>query len=439
MSKLRIAIIGAGLGGLTLASAITFMDEDRKIEVDVYEAVPELAEIGAGINLWPRTYQLLSKIGLRDDVLRHCEQAKKDSSLIFEFRKSDQPNGFKILNMYDEGGLVRIHRADLQRILLDDATKRCRLHLSSKLVSYTEHEDSVQMVFENGSTGTCDLLIGADGVKSVMRRLFLANQPGDGYKESIDPVWSGSCAYRGIISREELFKKFPGHRAAQDSVMYVGKNKHVVVYPMSEGRYINVGGYVFDSSKEDTRFEGSSSSDISQDDLFSVFEHWEPEVQALLQCIPKPTKWTICHLRPLKTFGNGRVLLLGDSAHAMTPHTGSGAGQAMEDAYVLAHILTRSSIAQLNDHVPFITQTYDAIRRPMANAELKMSVTCGKLLGLIDEDGDLGQVEDGDEEVPHEVLVKFINKIQTRWRSPWKASLDEECEKSSKLLQELVN
>ncbi|KIL58547.1 hypothetical protein M378DRAFT_27484 [Amanita muscaria Koide BX008] len=221
MSKLRIAIIGAGLGGLTLASAITSMDEDRKIEVDVYEAAPKLAEIGAGISLWPRTYQLLSKIGLRDEVLRHCdgEQAKKDPSLVFEFRKSNQPNGFKILNMYEEGGLVRIHRANLQKILVNHATKRCRLHLSSKLVSYTEHEDSVQMVFENGSTGTCDLLIGADGVKSVMRRLFLTNQPGDGYKESIDPVWSGSYAYRGIVSSEELFKKLPGHRAARDSVM----------------------------------------------------------------------------------------------------------------------------------------------------------------------------------------------------------------------------
>ena len=109
------------------------------------------------------------------------------------------------------GGLVRIHRADLQRILLKRALSYCRLHLSRKLVLYTEHPDGVHLLFEDGSTATCDLLVGADGIKSTVRKLFLSSQPGTGYQESIEPVWTGWYAYRGIVPREELVKRIPNH------------------------------------------------------------------------------------------------------------------------------------------------------------------------------------------------------------------------------------
>lgn len=117
------------------------------------------------------------------------------------------------------GGVVRIHRADLQRIMVKHALTHARLHLSRKLVSYTEHADSVHLEFMDGSKGTCDLLVGADGIKSTVRRIFLASRPGNGYQKSIEPIWTGSYAYRGIIPRNTVLNRFPGHRATRNPVM----------------------------------------------------------------------------------------------------------------------------------------------------------------------------------------------------------------------------
>ncbi|SRR6266550_4825441 len=117
------------------------------------------------------------------------------------------------------GEAFKIRRADLQKILLKKASTYARLHLSSKLVSYTECLDSVQLEFLDGSKRTCQLLVGADGIKSTVRRIFLENRPRDGYQESIEPVWIGTYAYRGIVPREVLLKGSPGHRAARVPVM----------------------------------------------------------------------------------------------------------------------------------------------------------------------------------------------------------------------------
>ena len=117
------------------------------------------------------------------------------------------------------GGVVRIHRRDLQNILLKRALARARLHLSSKLVSYIEHPDCVHLEFEDGSIRTCDLLVGADGIKSTIRRLFLASQHKDGYQESVGPVWTGTYAYRGIVPRDVLLERMPGHRVTRIPMM----------------------------------------------------------------------------------------------------------------------------------------------------------------------------------------------------------------------------
>lgn len=156
-------------------------------------------------------------------------------ALAFEFRKSDQKNGHPILDLYVKGspnhvkfrvsdksfsgGVVRIHRADLQRIMMKHALTHARLHLSRKLVSYTEHADSVHLEFMDGSKRTCDLLVGADGIKSTVRRIFLASRPGNGCQKSIEPIWTGSYAYRGVIPRHTVLDRFPGHRVTRNPVM----------------------------------------------------------------------------------------------------------------------------------------------------------------------------------------------------------------------------
>ena len=100
--------------------------------------------------------------------------------------------------------------------MLKNALTHARLHLASKLVSYTEHPDSVSLEFMDGSKRTCDLLVGADGIRSTMRRIFLTSRHG---QESIEPVWTGTYAYRGLIPRDALLKTMAGHRATRVPVI----------------------------------------------------------------------------------------------------------------------------------------------------------------------------------------------------------------------------
>jgi salicylate hydroxylase len=118
--------------------------------------------------------------------------------------------GFRLI--WFSGGIFKIHRADLQRVLLKMALAHARVHLANKLVSYTEHPDSISLEFENGSKRTCHLLVGADGIKSIVRKLFLASRPG---QESSEPVWTGTYAYRGLIQRDVLLKAMPSHRVTR--------------------------------------------------------------------------------------------------------------------------------------------------------------------------------------------------------------------------------
>ena len=115
-----------------------------------------------------------------------------------------------------KGGAIRFHRADLQQGLASGLTGR--LHLSHRLVSYEEIRNEVHLTFQDGSSAICDLLVGVDGIKSVVRKCFLEKR-GLLSSPSYNPVWTGSIAYRGLVSVDEINKEFPGHRAVTTSVM----------------------------------------------------------------------------------------------------------------------------------------------------------------------------------------------------------------------------
>ena len=115
-----------------------------------------------------------------------------------------------------QGGAIRFHRADLQRALITKSSGR--LHLSHRLVSYEEVGDEIHLTFQDGSSAICDLLIGVDGIKSAVRKCFL-EQRGQPSSPSFHPVWTGSYAYRGLVTADELEKEFPGHRAVIMPVM----------------------------------------------------------------------------------------------------------------------------------------------------------------------------------------------------------------------------
>ncbi|KAI0332657.1 salicylate hydroxylase [Cubamyces sp. BRFM 1775] len=376
-TKLRVAICGGGVGGLTCAVALSRCSD---VHVDVYEAAAEFTEVGAGIGVWPRTWKILCSLGLADDLCKIAIVPPTDEPKVaFHFRKGDQAQGIDFHTLVTPGGMLAFHRADFHAVLLRHLSPRCRTFTRKRLVSYHQNasssHNSLSLRFHDGSTATCDLLIGADGVKSAARRILVeelaavarAKGRGDIARQCLDagpPKWSGTLAYRTIIPSDKLRHLLPNHRVLENPMVYFGKNTQLTVYPIARGKLINFAAMRARYDREYTTFDQPWVQDAPLDELLGDFEQWEPEVQALIKCIEKVNRWAIHTTLPLPSFVSGRVALLGDAAHAMMPYQGAGAGQAIEDAYVLSNVLadprtTRSTLDRA-------MHAYDAVRRPFA-------------------------------------------------------------------------
>ncbi|KAF8964493.1 salicylate hydroxylase [Flammula alnicola] len=427
--RLRIAIIGAGIGGLTLSSALGILDREHSLDVNIYEGAAQISEIGAGINFWPRTWKIMKVLGLEQKLVQWLPQIPDDSErTVFQVRKSDQEEGIYIRDIKTKGGSVRFHRADLQQTLRSQISGT--LHLSHRLISFEETEKEVRLYFLNGKIATCDLLIGMDGIKSVVRRGFLQKQ-GFLKSPSLDPVWSGSFAYRGLIPTEKLEGLFPGHRATSIPMLYVGKLKHLIVYPVSHDKLVNVVAFVTDPSKKGTHHDGPTTTTCEQEEVLAAFRGWETEVRALVQCIERPTKWAIRALIPLDRYASGRVILAGDAAHAMTPHQGAGAGQAVEDAYILASLLCHKLSTKAN--VPKISEIYNSVRCPEGNRVLEGSEISGMLSQLVAPGFE--EVQEGDTEVPLEKLRDLYEVFSRQWDWAWKETAEDDRRRAIEMLE----
>ncbi|KAF4609568.1 hypothetical protein D9613_012306 [Agrocybe pediades] len=415
---LRIAIIGAGIGGLSLSAGLGHMAKERNLEINIYEAASRISEIGAGINVWPRTWSIYKSLGLEDVLLPLLPEKPNDSMRVyFKVRKSDQPKGVHIQDLKMKGGALRFHRAQLQRALL--SRMHGQLHLSHRLVSYEETEDEVTLEFANGVKATCDLLVAYDGINSTVRRCFLSKH-GKADSPSVNPVWSGDTAYRTLVDADVLEANFPGHRALTNPVMYTGKGKHLIVYPVSNDKLVNFIMCTKDLSKNGTLFDGPIASTCPKEELLDQLPNWEPEVQALVKSSEKMTKWIIRSLVPLEKYASGRVALCGDAAHAMTPHQGMGAGQAIEDAYILGSLLAQK--ISNADMVSKVTEIYNAIRCPIGNMALEKSRRCGNLCQLLGPG--FGNVKDGDANLPRWKLLRITKGYDKELEWVWKESAD---------------
>ncbi|KIK50758.1 hypothetical protein GYMLUDRAFT_51025 [Collybiopsis luxurians FD-317 M1] len=241
----------------------------------------------------------------------------------------------------------------MQATLLKHVPEICRIHLDHRLLRCEEKEDCVKLFFKNDEEANCDVLIAADGIHSVVRELI----PNRGL------FYTGTQVFRGLIPKEKMQKLYPDHRTIRDPVNYSGKNQHIVVYPISGGRIINV--VAFFSKPED---EGKPMDDLeirsaTTEEAVDKFSGWEDEVTQLLKSIEKPTRWVIRDLYPMETYVSRRIALVGDAAHNMTPHLGAGAGQAMEDGYILGRLFSEGGSARWDR----ILQAYDLVRHPFGN------------------------------------------------------------------------
>ncbi|KIK67264.1 hypothetical protein GYMLUDRAFT_861796 [Collybiopsis luxurians FD-317 M1] len=425
--KFRVGICGGGIGGLICAFALSRYND---IEVHVFESANSLSEVGAGIGVWPRAWKVLKELGLVDALLQVVQEQPSDNEVpAFKYRKSDQALGLDITTLYAKsGGLKPFYRPDFQNVLLEQLSgSNCSLHVRKRMRSYAASgSGSIEMLFEDGTAFTCDMLVGSDGLRSACRRTLLTREAqlfqerGDlstasEILSSVAPVWSGIMAYRLVIPRDVLQKHYPDHPVLTSPTHYLGQDTHCIVYTMAQGRLVNFAAF-HHHVQYDPVFTGPWTSTGSNSELRELFVGWEPSFQALVECAGNPLKWAIHSVKPLHSLVSSRdpVALIGDAAHGMEPFQGNGAGQAIEDAYVLATILGHPKTTKSN-LVPMLS-VYDKIRRPFSTEVACRSHLAGRYFALHSEHPDFDPCN-------LEHLQQHIKTIGEHWEYIWDTEL----------------
>ncbi|KAF4618173.1 hypothetical protein D9613_011656 [Agrocybe pediades] len=424
--KTRIAIVGGGMGGLALAVALSKLEAEDHLDINVYESASKLTEVGAGINFWPRGWEIMRNMGLEESLLSKLSSAEikpcvEELRLPLSLKKGNQQKGTPILNFNSSGmygGTFPFHRADVQAVLLDHLSPSIPCHLSHRLAKFDETGEGVVLTFTNGSTATCDLLIGADGIHSFVRKSLLAESLGISDEEAgkrARPLWTGVYAYRHIIDADALRRDYPDHPALKKMMIYCGKNKMLTAYPIRQGKLINLAPMVFHPESAGTYLNDHGVHEITTDDVASFYDNWEDEVRALVKFVTHPSKWAIQYVDPMDSYisSSGRVLLLGDSAHATPPYFANGAGLSIESAYLLAAVIDKA-VKTTNGTVDVskISKVYNTIRQPYCNAAAANS----RALGSQYQFNIPGFEQYGDEEdVPKEKMSELSKLMSQGW------------------------
>ncbi|KAJ3913578.1 hypothetical protein F5877DRAFT_71442 [Lentinula edodes] len=433
-TKFRIAIVGGGIGGLACAVALK---DYTNIEINVYEQAAQITEIGAGVTVWPRTWEILKSLGLEKDLSVLLKEPPSNvQKVAFEMRLSDRKKGFTFRKIFTRDGGFCFHRSNFQSALLrqiiSDSSSassscNCKIHLSHRLERCEETNDSVKLFFENGYSTSCDMAIGADGIKSVVRKhvVSLSNTTGLGGQL----IFTGSKAFRGLVTRERFERLFPNHRALANAVM------HIVVYPINGGKLINIAAFISQPEGEGKVFPAFHGNRRTTEEMLDAFSGWEPEAIQLLSTIEDPSCWPIQDLHPLKTYTTRRILLLGDAAHAMTPHLGAGAGQAIEDGFVLGYLFSKLIQPSYPDSQSLLhlIKIYDKLRRPFANHLQKNSRKQGYYNELNMPEFD--DIHYEGQELDAEQIVALGCALRENWDSWWQDCALRDLEEGLEMLR----
>lgn len=324
---MNVLIAGGGIGGLT--AALCLLEEGH--DVTVFEQSAKLSEIGAGIQLGANAVRVLYALGLRQ---------KLDDIAV-------KPNRID-LRLYDTGeDLMRtalgsryqtaygapyyhIHRGDLHQLLVDALRAKApnAIELNAKCIGFEETAQGVSLKLSDGRIVTGDMLVGADGIHSTIRKQILGDTPAN---------WTGCVAWRGTVPIERLPDGF------MDKVVtnFVGPQKHVVLYYLRSMKLVNLVGVVENESWRDE----SWTVKAPWEELKADYHGWHDTVQTVIDALDRDEcyRWALFNRLPVDNWSTHRATLLGDAAHATLPFMASGAAMAIEDGMILSRSVGKAT------------------------------------------------------------------------------------------------
>jgi salicylate hydroxylase len=333
-----VTIVGAGIAGLTLAATLG----QGGIQHRVVDQASGFGQVGAGIQLAPNAVRLLHRLGLAE---RLAADAVRPQAMQLHRWHDDHLLTVTTLGQACEDAYgapyYTVHRADLHSVLAEAAGSQ-QVGMQTRVVGLTERTSAVELALADGSVERSEVVVGADGIHSVVRNVIVRDEP----------RFAGGSIFRGLVPADQVpeLARVPMIR------MWAGPDQHCVCYPVSGGRMISF------SATVPTRQAASESWSAlgSTTELAAAYRGWNPVLTRLLAAAEVVGRWDLHDREPIPRWTTARLALVGDAAHPMLPFMAQGGNQAIEDAVALGSFLT----ALGTKAAPTALRLYEAVRAP---------------------------------------------------------------------------
>ncbi|KAJ4387911.1 hypothetical protein N0V93_008514 [Gnomoniopsis smithogilvyi] len=378
----EVAIIGAGLIGL--ATSVALNRQNPAIKITVYEQKASISELGVGIGVGANAVKAMGLIAPEfREAYDHIVtlNAKDKINTDFDIYCGDgeergQFIGEKLAREgIPHGGATRTSLIDTLASLMPESIEIVFNKEVKDVEQAPEGGDGrVKVSFTDDTQIVADAVIGCDGIRSFCRRLIVGEDD-----PSASPRYTGRYCHRGVIPMDQAVKAIGP--VAQTRRLILGHDRHILMFPVKFGKGLNVAAFV--STGETSWSKDKWTALATKEDLLTAFKDFDDDSKRLLSLIETLNKWALFEVAEAPTFvhESGQFCILGDAAHASTPHCGAGVGMGLEDAFVLSRLM-RPELLKSRTDIKYAFRAYDAVRRPRAQELVRRSRRQGSLFCL---------------------------------------------------------
>ncbi|VBB80735.1 Putative salicylate hydroxylase [Podospora comata] len=389
---LSIAIMGGGIAGLSLAAALV---KKPHLDIHVYEAVPAHSDVGAGLALHRNALAAMALLGPEvhqaylDKAINIGEDAEAEMATDIFFACGPHANTGADQEPVAELGRAKgrksVSRADLLAGLLGLVPGE-KVSFGKRLTKIWEEEEEEKVKFEfgDGTKGEADCVLGADGIRSVVRGYVVGEDHPARHPVNHDR-WQ---VYRTVVTTEEAIEAGVEERFTRTVPILLGPRGHVNCIPMNKGTRLSAGvavrGAALGEKEVDGPGKGNDEGRRKELDV-GLYKDYTPEARAIVDLVARDTSasWAVGDHDNAPVYFKGRVAMLGDAAHASLPFAGNGAAQALEDAAVLDHLFER---VKQPSQIEAALGAYDAVRRPRSQDVVDVARMLGRAYAFAERD-----------------------------------------------------